>query len=84
MVGRYAFSLTCMAGIGSRNGGSPGEMVPVQHLPIDEDEHDIAFMIRDKSVFFEPFDDEDKNHPPDGTKGWFCKPLPPPRDVNLY
>lgn len=74
MVGRYAFSLTCMAGIGSRNGGSQGEMVPVQHLPIDEDEHDIAFMIRDRSVSFEPFVGEDKNHPPDGTKGWFCKP----------
>ncbi|KAM0721177.1 hypothetical protein Q7P37_003464 [Cladosporium fusiforme] len=70
MAEQIAFSLSCMAGIGSR-AGSPGEMMPVQHMPIDENAHDMAFIIRDGSISFEPFSSEDKKLPPIGTQGWF-------------
>jgi hypothetical protein len=50
--------------------GSPGEMDLEYHLPIDDQRHEIDFVIRDEVATFEPLRKDDKNTE---SKARFCE-----------
>jgi hypothetical protein len=72
MPPRYQFRLKAMRQNSTRV-GSPGEMIPDYHLPVDDERHDVGFACRDGDATFEPLRKEDDSTELNGMKARFCE-----------